>query len=192
MLSTSENSHTHYLCESAWSFGLGFGLYIKEILYCWAHVSIWCKYAPFRVSEWPPFPLPPPTPPQSGHVHMHFGLKLKSLNITRAFILCVCVCVCVCVHVWVCVLVVVSQPKQLYKQVEGYGKWVDYHKVGRYQLPANQLHDINGSKGGVNWRRVLYLTNVQGHERILKHYRVLYMLTCTLCVCVCEREREMG
>ena len=40
VLSTSENSHTHYLCESAWSFGLGFGLYIKEILYFLAHVSI--------------------------------------------------------------------------------------------------------------------------------------------------------
>ena len=33
-------SHSLAICESAWSFGLGFGLYIKEIMYCWAHVSI--------------------------------------------------------------------------------------------------------------------------------------------------------
>ena len=119
---------------------------------------------------------PPPPPPPSGHVHMHFGLELKSL-----FILCVCMCECVCS------LVVVSQPKLLYRKVEGYGKWVDYHKGGHWwtgQLPANQLYDINGG----------HSTFFFGGENVF--LSITEFCTClhALCVCVCvrEREREIG
>ena len=62
------------------------------------------------------------------------------------------------------------------------------------QVNYQQISYMTLMGGGELKAYVLYLTNVQGHERILKHYGVLYLLACTLCggvgVCVRERKRE--